>query len=152
MAEPIGEAWLTGVEVHDRESGISPGKHWAKRGTRCLLSWRGERFAPSEQFPLLVKFIFPADKLSIQVHPDDAYAAAHEKAAGGRGKTEMWHVVSAEPGATLLAGLIRGSDQGVVRCGDCETERLSHYFSRMRCAPATLSFCLPALRTPLDQT
>jgi mannose-6-phosphate isomerase len=51
-----------------------------------------------------VKFLFPADQLSIQVHPDDAYAKQNE-APGAVGKTEMWHVVSAEPGATLLLGL-----------------------------------------------
>jgi len=39
------------------------------------------------------------------VHPDDAYAAAHDAAAGGRGKTEMWHVVLAKPGAQVLVGL-----------------------------------------------
>jgi mannose-6-phosphate isomerase class I len=49
--------------------------------------WRGTRLASRDDFPILVKFIFPKDKLSIQVHPDDAYAAAHEQAAGGRGKT-----------------------------------------------------------------
>lgn len=70
--------------------------------------WRGTQLASAPDFPLLVKFIFPADELSIQVHPDDAYAAIHEKAAGGRGKTEMWHVVSAERGARLLAGLKAG--------------------------------------------
>ena len=70
--------------------------------------WRGTRLSSVLDFPLLVKFIFPKDKLSIQVHPDDAYASLHEKAAGGRGKTEMWYVVSAEPGARLLAGLKPG--------------------------------------------
>ena len=70
--------------------------------------WRGTRFAEPGGFPILVKFIFPKDKLSIQVHPDDAYAAVHEQAAGGRGKTEMWHVVSAEPGAKVLVGLKPG--------------------------------------------
>jgi len=59
-------------------------------------------------FPLLVKFIFPTDKLSIQVHPDDEYASVHEVAAGGRGKTEMWHIVSAQPGSKLLLGLKPG--------------------------------------------
>jgi mannose-6-phosphate isomerase len=49
--------------------------------------------------------------LSLQVHPDDAYAAVHEEAAGGRGKTEMWHVVSAEPGAELLYGRKPGSNK-----------------------------------------
>ena len=71
--------------------------------------WRGTRFTEPGDFPILVKFIFPKDKLSIQVHPDDVYAAAHEQAAGGRGKTEMWHVVSAELGARLLAGLKQGT-------------------------------------------
>jgi mannose-6-phosphate isomerase len=70
--------------------------------------WRGPRCLTMQDFPLLVKFIFPTDKLSIQVHPDDAYASVHEAAAGGRGKTEMWHIVSAEPGAGLLLGLKAG--------------------------------------------
>jgi len=74
--------------------------------------WRGTNFAEPRDFPLLVKFIFPTDKLSIQVHPDDAYASVHEKAAGGRGKTEMWHVVYAEPSASLLLGLKPGVTRG----------------------------------------
>jgi len=73
--------------------------------------WRGDKFAQPGDFPLLVKFIFPQDKLSIQVHPDDAYASVHEKAAGGCGKTEMWHAVSAEPGAQVLVGLKPGVDK-----------------------------------------
>jgi mannose-6-phosphate isomerase len=70
--------------------------------------WRGANFAEPGDFPLLVKFIFPTEKLSIQVHPDDTYASVHEKAAGGRGKTEMWHAVSVKPGASLLLGLMAG--------------------------------------------
>ncbi|MGM9653473.1 MAG: type I phosphomannose isomerase catalytic subunit [Eubacteriales bacterium] len=54
------------------------------------------------RFPLLIKFIDACDKLSIQVHPDDAYALAHE---GELGKTEMWYIVEAEPGAALVYGL-----------------------------------------------
>src|SRR5580658_6336775 len=56
-------------------------------------------------FPLLVKFIFPEEKLSVQVHPDDDYAARHEQAAGGRGKTEMWYALRARPGAEVFVGL-----------------------------------------------
>lgn len=51
--------------------------------------------------PLLVKFIFTSDRLSVQVHPDDAFAAEHENS---RGKTEMWHVLRAEPGAQVALG------------------------------------------------
>ncbi len=51
--------------------------------------------------PLLVKFVFTSERLSVQVHPDDAFAAAHERS---RGKTEMWYVMRAEPGAQLAIG------------------------------------------------
>ncbi|MBI2817381.1 MAG: class I mannose-6-phosphate isomerase [Acidobacteria bacterium] len=57
--------------------------------------------SPAAAFPLLVKFIFTSDKLSVQVHPSDDYAARVE---GCSGKTEMWHVVNAEPGARLAVG------------------------------------------------
>ncbi len=73
--------------------------------------WRGSTSASAPDFPLLVKFIFPNDKLSIQVHPDDVYARKHERAAGGRGKTEMWHAVSADSGAAVLIGLKPGTDK-----------------------------------------
>jgi len=54
--------------------------------------------------PLLVKFIDANDRLSIQVHPDDAYARREENDFG---KTEAWHVVHAEPGARMICGLKR---------------------------------------------
>jgi len=57
-------------------------------------------------FPLLVKLIDANDRLSVQVHPDDAYAAAHEN--GSLGKTEMWVVLDAQPGAKLVFGLRPG--------------------------------------------
>lgn len=52
-------------------------------------------------FPLLIKFIDAQDNLSVQVHPDDDLA---QKKYGQNGKTEMWHVVSAEPGGGLYVG------------------------------------------------
>lgn len=51
--------------------------------------------------PILTKFLFTSEKLSVQVHPDDDYAHAHE---GGPGKTEMWHVLRAGRGAAIAAG------------------------------------------------
>ena len=51
--------------------------------------------------PLLVKFVFTSEKLSVQVHPGDAFAAAHENSPG---KTEMWHVLKADPGASIALG------------------------------------------------
>jgi len=52
--------------------------------------------------PLLVKFIFTSERLSVQVHPDDAFAKAHENSLG---KTEMWYILRADPGARLAVGL-----------------------------------------------
>lgn len=68
-------------------------------GRRIGEVWFGTE---GEPLPLLMKMIFTSEHLSVQVHPDDAYAAAHENS---RGKTEMWHVLRAEPGAALACGL-----------------------------------------------
>lgn len=58
-------------------------------------------FEPPLATPLLIKFLFTSESLSIQVHPDDDYAAAHHHS---RGKTEMWHILRAEPGAKIAVG------------------------------------------------
>lgn len=55
-----------------------------------------------DSFPLLVKIIDAKEDLSIQVHPDDHYAAEHEN--GARGKTECWYVLDCDPGATIVIG------------------------------------------------
>lgn len=55
-----------------------------------------------EPLPLLMKLVFTSEKLSVQVHPPDEYAWRHE---GCPGKTEMWHVLRAGPGATIAVGL-----------------------------------------------
>lgn len=61
--------------------------------------WNGERF------PLLIKLIDAEADLSIQVHPDDEYAAAH---TDDLGKTEMWYIVDAAPDAKIIYGLKNG--------------------------------------------
>jgi mannose-6-phosphate isomerase len=107
LPEPIGEVWLTGVDCKIATgpfAGITLGEAWKEMPAE----WRGTHFTKPSDFPILIKFLFPNDKLSIQVHPDDAYAAAHEKAAGGRGKTEMWHILSADSPAQVLVGLKPG--------------------------------------------
>jgi mannose-6-phosphate isomerase len=62
-------------------------------------------------FPLLAKFIDAADDLSVQVHPDDAYAHRVEAATGFHGKTEAWYILRAAPGAHLIHGLAAPSDR-----------------------------------------
>lgn len=54
------------------------------------------------RFPLLAKFLDANAKLSVQVHPDDSYAARHEN--GKLGKTEFWYILAAEPGASIVHG------------------------------------------------
>lgn len=62
----------------------------------------GENGKSFDFFPILIKLIDAADKLSVQVHPDDSYALANENSYG---KTEMWYVMDAEEGASLVYGL-----------------------------------------------
>lgn len=58
-------------------------------------------FSCETEIPLLLKFIFTTDRLSVQVHPDDAYGRRVEDSAG---KTEMWHILRAAPGAAIALG------------------------------------------------
>jgi mannose-6-phosphate isomerase len=62
-------------------------------------------FAASDSVPLLVKLLFTSDNLSVQVHPDDAYARKHHNS---RGKTEIWHILRAEPESKVAIGLREG--------------------------------------------
>ena len=57
-------------------------------------------------FPLLIKLLDASDKLSVQVHPNDSYALAHE--GNELGKSEMWVVLHAEPGAEIILGIRQG--------------------------------------------
>ena len=103
----MGEAWLTGNECRfatGEFAGRTLGEVWPEMPEE----WTGTRLRGLERIPLLVKFIFPEEKLSVQVHPDDVYAEQYEAAAGGTGKTEMWYVVTARQGAELRVGLKPG--------------------------------------------
>ncbi|MBQ9660229.1 MAG: class I mannose-6-phosphate isomerase [Bacteroidales bacterium] len=85
------ESWvLSGVPGF--ESVVAEGP---EAGRKITDLWPGE-------FPLLIKFIDAKRDLSIQVHPNDELAARRH---GCKGKTEMWYVIGAEPGAKLLSGL-----------------------------------------------
>ncbi len=90
---------------------LQPVAHEKVWGTPDTLPWFassgkkvGEVWLTSESLylPILVKFIFTSDRLSVQVHPDDAYAGVHESSPG---KTEMWHILRADPGARIALGL-----------------------------------------------
>ena len=91
--ELVGEAWLTGPQCVV-ETGMFAGRTLASVAAQL-----------GGEFPLLVKLLFPNEKLSVQVHPDDAQAQAVGEA---RGKTECWYVLEAEPGAYVSLGLKKG--------------------------------------------
>jgi mannose-6-phosphate isomerase len=122
--EPIGEAWLTG-DLCTFASGPLTGRSLGESWTGLSAEWKGRRLQASPRIPLLVKFIFPEEKLSVQVHPDDEYARQHEAAAGGMGKTEMWYAVAARPGAELRLGLEPGITPEIFRQAltDADVER-----------------------------
>jgi mannose-6-phosphate isomerase len=100
---PIGEVWLTGEQCAFATgpfAGRSLGEVWPSLPP----GWTGTRLRDAPRIPLLVKFLFPEDKLSVQVHPNDDYARAHESVPNPAGKTEMWYVIASRPGAEIGLG------------------------------------------------
>ena len=100
--EDTGEAWV--VSAHPQgDCSVAEGR-FAKKTLSRLWKEHRELFgdAEGEEFPLLVKFIDAKEDLSIQVHPDDAYAKVHEN--GARGKTECWYILDCEKGADIIVG------------------------------------------------
>ena len=102
--ERAAEAWVLSCHADGQSqvvngplAGATLSEAVERMGAECL----GKRAARFSFFPLLIKFIDARDDLSIQVHPDDDYAMRVEH---GYGKTEMWYVMDADPGAKLYYG------------------------------------------------
>ena len=111
--EKIAESW----ELTDRADGVNTivggtfdgmllSDYLNAHKDEVKKGWDGERF------PLLIKLIDAEADLSIQVHPDDEYAAAHTTALG---KTEMWYIVDAAPDARIIYGLKKKYSAAEVR-------------------------------------
>src|SRR5262245_32545549 len=103
--QPVGEVWLTGDQCRVANGPLA-GRTLAELSRQFGKDFIGEAAAVPNRFPLLVKFLFPQDKLSVQVHPDDDAARALGEPCG---KTECWYVVSAKPGAQIALGLKPGT-------------------------------------------
>lgn len=110
---PAGESWeLSGVSgnISVVENGYLSGKRLTDLIQDDPQGILGEsvvnRFG--KQFPILIKFIDARTDLSIQVHPDDDLAS---KRHGSKGKTEMWYIMDADPGARLVLGFKKPIDQ-----------------------------------------
>jgi mannose-6-phosphate isomerase len=102
--QKIGEAWLTGDQCKVSNGPLS-GKSLAELSSIYGRELVGEAARDPQRFPLLLKFLFPHDKLSVQVHPDDQAA---ERVGEPWGKTECWYVAHASPGAQIALGLKPG--------------------------------------------
>lgn len=105
----IAEAWMLSCH-EDGESTVIGGEFDGltlsklienELGLECLGTNCSE-FESIEDFPILIKLIDADDRLSVQVHPDDEYAAAHEKDV--RGKTEAWYIIDCDDDAELIYG------------------------------------------------
>jgi len=104
FSEKIGESWLTGDDCQ-----VANGP-FAKRTLSDLSKELGPELVGTaardpQRFPLLLKFLFPEEKLSVQVHPDDATA---QRFGEPWGKTECWYVAHARPGSQIGLGLKPG--------------------------------------------
>ncbi|MCE9618512.1 MAG: class I mannose-6-phosphate isomerase [Planctomycetes bacterium] len=107
---PIGESW----ELADLPESIAEGRSRVAAGAgagktlhelvdRDTQGWMGRaRLTPQGRFPLLVKFLDAAEHLSVQVHPNEEYAAINPTA---HLKTESWFVLAAKPGAMIWRGI-----------------------------------------------
>jgi mannose-6-phosphate isomerase len=109
--EPVGEAWLTGPQCLI-ETGAQQGRTLSELAKAYPDALLGPHRNEAGDYPLLVKILFPHDKLSVQVHPDDTLA---QQMGEPRGKTECWYVLEAEPGATVALGLKPGSTVEAMR-------------------------------------
>ena len=110
----IGESWetaLDAVATNPPFAGETLGALTERYGTELIGARALEVFGA--RFPLLTKFIDAHAQLSVQVHPNDEYAAAHE--GGKLGKTEVWYILQAEPGAQVVYGLEHEATKDEVR-------------------------------------
>ncbi len=104
FAEKIGEAWLTGDACKVANGPLSE-KSLAELSSQYGPELVGDAAPDPKRFPLLLKFLFPHEKLSVQVHPDDEAA---RRVGQPWGKTECWYVAYAKPGAQIGLGLKPG--------------------------------------------
>jgi mannose-6-phosphate isomerase len=102
--EKIGEAWLTGDDCKVANGPLT-GQTLAQLSEHYQRELVGDAARDPRRFPLLLKFLFPHEKLSVQVHPDDEQARRVNQPWG---KTECWYVAHAKPGAQIALGLKPG--------------------------------------------
>ncbi|MBQ8165640.1 MAG: class I mannose-6-phosphate isomerase [Lachnospiraceae bacterium] len=111
---PLAETWECSVHP-DGPSMIVEGEHQGKTLDVVLKEhpeYMGTKMSNHGELPILIKFIDAKKDLSVQVHPNDEYARIHENQ---NGKTEMWYVLDAEPGAYLVYGFEHPVTENILR-------------------------------------
>jgi mannose-6-phosphate isomerase len=109
--EPIGEVWLTGEDCRVANGPLA-GQSMRELAAQYGAELTGEASPEARRFPLLIKFLFPRQKLSVQVHPDDEGARIQGESCG---KTECWYVARAVEGAQVGLGLRPGINREMFR-------------------------------------
>jgi len=104
VKEPIGESWLTWADSKIANGPLT-GRTLGEIARQFKRDLVGSAAISEDKFPLLIKFLFTSDKLSVQVHPDDAGAQGIGEPFG---KTECWYVLAAKPAAQVALGLKPG--------------------------------------------
>ena len=108
VKEPIGESWLTWEQERRRQWAAERPDVWENLRSNIAATWWDRSRPTKTVFRLLVKFLFTADKLSVQVHPDDEAA---RRVGEPFGKTECWYVLDAKPGAQVALGPEAGASR-----------------------------------------
>lgn len=114
--EPVGEAWLmdgASEVMNGTYRGVTLGALAELAGAELIGAAAFARYGAT--VPLLAKFLDAAQDLSVQVHPDDAYALREHPGSGHLGKAEAWYVLDAAPGAEVLWGFAHAVTGDAVR-------------------------------------
>lgn len=106
----LGETWE--CSVHPSGQSTVASGCFTGRLLGDVLSEYPSLLGKENELPILIKLIDAQSDLSVQVHPDDAYAISHEEQ---HGKTEMWYILEAQPGAQLVLGFDRPLTRQLVR-------------------------------------
>ena len=114
-SDHTGEAWV--IAAHPNGNSVIRSGEYEGRTLADVYRLHPELFGASGElgakFPLLIKIIDAREDLSIQVHPDDAYAYSHEN--GSFGKTECWYVLDCEENASIVIGHNAKDHEDLVR-------------------------------------
>lgn len=138
---PLAETWECSTHP-DGKSIVANGEFKGKALADVIKEhpeYLGTKHDDIKELPIMVKLIDAKEKLSLQVHPDDKYSFKHEKQ---RGKTEMWYVLDAEPGAKLMYGFAHPVNKDILKYA-VEDGSLSKHIQKVKVQKNDVFFIPP---------